>query len=97
MEDDSLRKGDAVMMPGGIRVFIGYRGGHHSLEDFKLPSEVKWLSKRERKGLAALDAQGLGVTGVSGAVTGRSVTGGNLAAGEKITDARGRTIRYVGP
>jgi hypothetical protein len=97
MDDESLRRGDAVMTPAGVRIFIGYAGSHHTPQDFRIPSEVRGLSKRERKALAALDDQGLGSADISGAVTGRSVTQGKVAVGEKITDAKGRTIRYVGP
>ena len=97
MEDDSLRKGDVVMTKAGIRVFIGYSGDHHDPEDFRKPSEVKGLSKNERKALAALDTEtsAAGVTG--GIVTGRSATERGIAAGEMITDAKGRAIRFVGP
>ncbi|MGA7384430.1 MAG: hypothetical protein WBW81_06980, partial [Methylocella sp.] len=55
MDDDSLRRGDAVVTPSGIRIFIGSPGSHHAPEDFRKPSEIKGLPKRERKALAALD------------------------------------------
>lgn len=97
MEDDSLRKGDVVMTKAGIRVFIGYSGDHHDPEDFRKPSEVKGLSKNERKALAALDTQTSASGVTSGIVTGRSATEGGIAAGEMITDAKGRAIRFVGP
>ncbi len=97
MEDDSLRKGDAVVTPAGIRVFTGYSSDRHKPEDFKRPSEIKGLAKSERKALAALDAQGAAAGRMSALVTGRSAAGRKLSAGELITDARGRTIRYVGP
>ena len=52
MDDDSLRRGDAVVTPSGIRIFIGSSGSHHAPEDFRKLSEIKGLSKVERKALA---------------------------------------------
>jgi hypothetical protein len=97
MDDDSLRRGDAVMTPTGIRIFIGSSGNHHDPEDFRKPSEIKGLSKVERKALAALDAQGSGTDGKPGMATGRSASERKLVFGETIIDRQGRSIRYVGP
>jgi hypothetical protein len=97
MDDDSLRPGDAVMTASGIRIFIGSSGDHHEPEDFRKPSEIKGLPKRERKALAALDAQGTGMDGKPGMATGRSASELKLVLGETIIDPHGRSIRYVGP
>ena len=97
MDDDSLRRGDAVMTPTGIRIFIGSSGDHHEPEDFIKLSEIKGLPKRERKALAALDTQGSGTDGKSGMATGRSASERKLVFGETIIDPQGRSIRYVGP
>jgi hypothetical protein len=97
MDDDSLRRGDAVMTPNGIRIFIGSSGDHHDPEEFRKPSEIKGLSKVERKALAALDAQGSGTDGKPGLATGRSASEHKLVFGETVIDPRGRSIRYVGP
>lgn len=97
MDDESLRHGDAVMTPTGIKIFIGYSGDHHEPEDFRKPSEIKGLSKRERKAFAALDAQGSGTDGKAGLATGRSASEHKLVFGETIIDPQGRSIRYVGP
>jgi hypothetical protein len=97
MDDDSLRRGDAVMMPNGIRIFIGSSGDHHDPEDFRKPSEIKGLSKVERRAFAALDAQGSGTDGKPGLATGRSASEHKLVFGETVIDPRGRSIRYVGP
>ncbi|MGH6863958.1 MAG: hypothetical protein ACRECN_06750, partial [Methylocella sp.] len=35
MDDESLRRGDAVMTPTGIRIFIGSSGNHHEPEDVR--------------------------------------------------------------
>jgi hypothetical protein len=96
MDDESLRPGDAVMTASGIRIFIGSSGDHHEPEDFRKPSEIKGLPKRERKALAALDAQG-GTDGKPGIATGRSASEHKLVFGETIIDPQGRSIRYVGP
>ena len=97
MDDDSLRRGDAVMTASGIRIFIGSSGDHHEPEDFRKLSEIKGLSKVERKALAALDAQGSGTDGKPGMATGRSASEHKLVFGETIIDPQGRSIRYVGP
>jgi hypothetical protein len=97
MDDESLRRGDAVMTPTGIRIFIGSSGNHHDPEDFRKPSEIKGLSKVERKALAALDAQGSGTDGKPGMATGRSASERKLVFGDTIIDPQGRSIRYVGP
>ena len=97
MDDESLRHGDAVMTPAGIRIFIGGSGDHHAPADFKKLSEIKGLPKRERKALAALDAQGSGPDGEPGMTTGRSANELKLVIGETIIDPQGRPIRYVGP
>jgi hypothetical protein len=97
MADNSLRKGDAVMTPSGIRVFIGQSGDRHEPENFKKPAEVKGLSKSARRGLAGLEPGDSASSGSSGIVTGRSVNGRAITAGEIITDAKGKAVRYVGP
>jgi hypothetical protein len=97
MDDDSLRPGDAVVTPSGIRIFIGSSGSHHAPEDFRKPSDIKGLPKRERKALAALDAQDSGRDGKPGMATGRSASELKLVFGETIIDSQGRSIRYVGP
>ena len=97
MEDNSLQFGDAVMTEAGIRVFVGDTGDSHDPEDFRRPSEVRGLSKIERKALAALDTKGSAPDVTAGIVTGRSAADRKITAGEMITDANGQAIRYVGP
>ncbi|MGH6837348.1 MAG: hypothetical protein ACREDT_00805 [Methylocella sp.] len=97
MDDDSLRRGDAVMTTGGIRIFIGSPSDHHEPQDFRKPSEIKGLPKRERNALAALDAQGSGPRGNPVVATGRSASELKAVSGETIIDPRGRSVRYVGP
>ena len=97
MRDATLRHGDAVMTPSGIKIFIGPSGDHHEPEDFRKPSEIKGLPKVERKALAALAAQGSGTDGKPGMATGRSASELKLIFGKTIIDPHGRSIRYVGP
>lgn len=97
MDDDSLRPGDAVMTASGLRIFIGSSGTPHAPQDFRKLSDINGFSKRERKALAALDAQGSSPDGNLGMATGRSASERKLVFGETIIDPQGRSIRYVGP
>lgn len=102
MDDDSLRRGDAVMTQDGIRIFVGPSGDHHQPEDFRAVTEIKNLSPRERRALMGLDRplvakQSPKSVTSDDLLTGRSAAGGKITAGETITDPSGRTIRYVGP
>jgi hypothetical protein len=97
VDDDSLRPGDAVMTTSGIRIFVGSSGTPHAPQDFRKLSEIKGFSKRERKALAALDAQGSGLDSNPGMATGRSASELKAVSGETIIDPRGRSVRYVGP
>jgi hypothetical protein len=55
LADSTLRPGDMVMFPDGLRVFTGRVGGQHKLTDFKLLSQAgKALSRKERKLVAQL-------------------------------------------
>jgi hypothetical protein len=99
MDDRSLRGGDAVMTPSGIRIFTGPPGSRHTPENFARLSEIKGLGKHERAALAVLDDRGSGASRAEperSLATGRSAAERD-AAGSLITDPKGRTIRYVGP
>jgi hypothetical protein len=55
MADSTLRPGDMVMFPDGLRVFTGKPGGSHKLADFKpLAQAGKHLSRATRKLVAHL-------------------------------------------
>jgi hypothetical protein len=97
MDDDSLRDGDAVMTPDGIRIFTGSSSAHHSADYFAKISEIKGLPSRERNALLAIDAGNSGGSGDSALLIGRSVADSGLSEGAMITDAKGHRIRYVGP
>jgi hypothetical protein len=50
LADSTLRPGDMVMFPDGLRVFTGKPGDQHRLADFKLVSQAgKAISKETRK------------------------------------------------
>jgi hypothetical protein len=113
MDDESLRNGDVVMTPDGLRVFTGSSGGHHNDDDFARITETEGLSKTELSTLLFLDTGAAdaraeqSTTLVAGAadagtqqstlVAGRSVAEASATAGETVTDSRGNKIRYVGP
>jgi hypothetical protein len=55
LADNTLRPGDMVMFPDGLRVFTGKPGGPHKLADFKpLAQARKHLSRETRKLVAHL-------------------------------------------
>lgn len=55
LADSTLRPGDMVMFPDGLRVFTGKRGSSHKLADFKpLAQAGKHLSRATRKLVAHL-------------------------------------------
>ncbi|MBA1155681.1 hypothetical protein [Microvirga mediterraneensis] len=50
LADSTLRRGDMVMFPDGLRVFAGRTGGPHKLTDFKPVAQAgKLLSRETRK------------------------------------------------
>jgi hypothetical protein len=72
LSDSTLRRGDMVMFPDGLRVFTGSEGGQHKLSDFQpLARNGKSASADTRKLLAtfqpgsnaAWSASGLKLTG----------------------------------
>lgn len=101
MDDASLRDGDAVVTPRGIRIFTGASGAHHGPEDFASLSEIKGLPGPKRSALAEIDAtylaRGPAPARKPESATGRSAVGPRVEAGTMLTDPKGRTIRYVGP
>jgi hypothetical protein len=55
LADSTLRPGDMVMFPDGLRVFTGKPGGQHKLTDFQPLSQAgKSLSRETRKLIADL-------------------------------------------
>jgi hypothetical protein len=55
LADSTLRRGDMVMFPDGLRVFVGQTRGQHALEDFEPVSpNAKSVPQATRKLLAQL-------------------------------------------
>jgi hypothetical protein len=102
MQDGSLKRGDAVMTFGGVRVFIGSEGSHHKVDDFAPISESRDLSRRQRSALLAIDPASQAEAAKADnakpvLLAGRSAADRGLSAGEMIVDPKGNKIRYVGP
>ena len=101
MSDKTLRPGDAVMMKSGVHIFVGERDTHHGSDDFVALDEAHRVTKHDGGELVAMNvAHRAPLDYVGGETTmleGRSVGGRPLSEGYKITDARGHSVRYVGP
>lgn len=102
MHDKTLRPGDAVMMKNGVHVYAGPETSRHHESQFLPLDNARHLSSQERGELVAMDMTRRDpleyVSSKNTVREGRSsVDGPMIAAGYKITDARGRSIRYVGP
>ena len=101
MSDKTLRPGDAVMMKDGLRVYDGREASNHRATQFVALDAAK-LKAPERSALVAMDTTRNDP--LRGTVTPDTVASGRSAAvgapvvkGFKITDARGQSVRYVGP
>lgn len=103
MHDATLRAGDAIMMKTGIHIYAGPETTKHTSRQFSPIDSARHLSKEERTALVAMDMtrnDPMRYETVSdGVVTGRSATVDKpvINQGYRITDARGKSIRYVGP
>ena len=102
MDDKTLRSGDAVMMKDGLHVYAGPEESRHSRDQFVPLDEARHVSSQDRVKLAAMDTTRNDplVTGVKPdtIASGRSAAVGvPVAAGYRITDAKGASVRYVGP
>ncbi len=101
MSDKTLRPGDAVMMKSGVHIFAGDTDAHHDSSDFVALDTAHHVSKDQKGQLVALDVAHRAPMDYAASTTtmleGRSVGGRAISEGYKITDARGRSIRYVGP
>ena len=102
MHDATLRPGDAVMMKSGIHIYEGDRASSHESDDFVALDDADRTSRKQREALLALDTTRndplRGEVKPDTIASGRSASVSTpVSAGFKITDARGRSIRYVGP
>ena len=101
MHDASLRPGDAVMMKDGIHVYEGDRALTHASQDF-VALDGADVSRKQKELLAEVDVMHndplRGPIAATGLASGRSAAVATpINAGYKITDARGKPMRYVGP
>ena len=103
MHDVTLRPGDAVMMKGGIHVYAGDDGDEeHTKSDFQPLDAIRGLPRQERNALIAMDTTRndplRGALHPDTLASGRSAAVASpVVAGHDIVDARGKTVRYVGP
>lgn len=102
MHDKTLRPGDAVMMKDGLHVYDGPVARAHDRDEFVPLAHAADLPKTERMALLALDTSRhdplRGRMTPDTLASGRSAAvGAPVSMGYRITDARGRSIRYVGP
>ncbi len=101
MHDKTLRVGDAIMMKDGVHVYNGPDAARHSAKEFVPIDDARHVSSTQRAALVAMDITHTDpLAGVRSTelASGRSVSVDTpIAKGFKITDARGASIRYVGP
>lgn len=103
MRDTTLQAGDAVMTKDGLRIYTGDDGvGHHSKADFDTIDSLDGVPKAEKVALMALDTTRNDPlrhgTQPDTVASGRSASvSTNLTQGHTIVDAKGRSVRYVGP
>ena len=102
MHDATLRPGDAIMMKDGIHVYKGDEASHHDADDFVGLDDAGKVSRRERQELVAMDTTRndplRGNLAPDTIASGRSASVSTpITSGYKITDAHGKSIRYVGP
>lgn len=93
-KDPTLRNGDAVMTEKGLRIVAN--SGEYGAKTLVPIASTKGLPQSELKALAA--AVAAAKPAAAQTVTGRSATISlPTVAWKWIRDARGQTIRYVGP
>ena len=102
MHDTTLRPGDAVMMKTGIRVYEGDRALHHDSDDFVALDDSAVVTRKQREVLVAIDTTRndplRGEVAPDTIASGRSASVSTpVSAGYRITDVRGKSLRYVGP
>ena len=101
MSDKTLRPGDAIMMKSGVRIYDGPSTSHHDPDEFVALDEARRVPAKARDELVAMDMTRRAplkyVASNGTVVEGRSSAGIALSQGVRITDARGRSVRYVGP
>jgi hypothetical protein len=102
MHDKTLHPGDAIMMKDGIHIYSGAESSQHTKKQFVALDDARYVSSKQRSSLIAMDTTRndplthdmMPDTIASGRSASVSTP---IAAGYRITDARGASVRYVGP
>jgi hypothetical protein len=102
LHDKTLRPGDAIMMKDGVHIYSGPETAKHTTKQFVPIASARYLPSHEKAALVALDTTQVSPTNISDGgntlASGRSAAVGTpISDGFRITDARGASIRYVGP
>ena len=102
MDDKTLRPGDAVMMKDGLHVYAGPKSSIHEPDQFVSLDDARHLSSKDRVKLAAMDGTRNDPLTNGGnpdtVASGRSAAvSAPIVEGYRITDAKGASVRYVGP
>ena len=105
MHDRTLRPGDAVVTKSGIEVYAGAETARHSMSQFVSLDDAD-ISSKDKQKLSALDRTQVASSSVEVLREGRSASDGSsrvvsdgvpVTKGFKVTDANGKSVRYVGP
>lgn len=97
--DKTLRPGDAIMMKDGLHVYNGPEAAKHSAKQFVPLVRARVASKKTKAALIAMAEDPLRKELAPDTLaSGRSAAVGTaVTEGFRITDARGASVRYVGP
>ena len=100
--DKTLRPGDAVVMRDGLHIYNGPEAGRHSSDQFVPMDDADHVTTTQRAALVAMDTTRFNPLkadrGSDVLASGRSAAvGAPISPGFRITDARGASVRYVGP
>ena len=105
MHDKTLRPGDAVVTKSGIKVYDGSYTSHHDWDQFVSLNDAD-MAPKEKQALVAMDPTKVDPLANAPLREGRSSSessskvvsdGLPITKGFKVTDARGNSVRYVGP
>ena len=102
MHDVTLRSGDAIMMKDGIHIYEGDRASKHDSDEFVALDDSSDVTGKRRLALLAMDTTRndplRGNIAPDTIASGRSASvSASVSPGFKITDVRGKSVRYVGP
>ena len=105
MHDKTLQYGDAVVTKTGIEVYAGAESGRHTMRQFVALDDAD-MSAKEKDKLVAMDSTRVDPLANAPLREGRSSSESlsrpvldslPITKGYKVTDATGKSVRYVGP